>query len=379
MNASLPHLLAFAARRPWQAQEHGFKLQLPEQRYFPSLQGMRGLSALSVLIVHIYLMALHGRFLPELPTWFEGALSTLGNGVALFFIISGFVIPASLIRHGDIRRFMTDRILRIMPVFLVIHLLVFSLGPFIGYKWLSGVGPLRYTYLFLTNLTFTALPLGLPLGQQNAWTLTYEWGFYIFVALAWIAAMTGGARRNWLLPICLTAIALCVYRPICLYFLLGVMLSLYPWRYRFAPCVEIILSPLCLLGFLFCAQFVTYWLAIPPAFFLFLAALQDRSLTSRFLCSRPLQYVGKISYSFYLIHPLAMFPLQLLGMYLVSRGVRPALLFGAFVVFGPVLTLGFSIISYDWLEVRLRGMLSNWIVARRGRIRPAHALAEGEV
>jgi peptidoglycan/LPS O-acetylase OafA/YrhL len=193
-----------------------FGLKMPEQRYFASVQGMRGISALSVLVVHIYLMALHGGFFPPVPAWVAAALSTFGNGVALFFIISGFVIPASLFRHGNVTRFMIDRVLRIMPVFLAIHFLVFALGPLIGYKWLEGIGAAEYWKLFLTNMTFTALPLGLPLAQQNSWTLTYEWGFYLLVSLMW--ALLFLTNRRWLMGVVIvaTAVGICIAFPVCI-------------------------------------------------------------------------------------------------------------------------------------------------------------------
>ncbi len=34
--------------------------------------------------------------------------------------------------------------------------------------------------------------LGLPIAQQNAWTLTYEWAFYIWFALTFSMLRIGG-------------------------------------------------------------------------------------------------------------------------------------------------------------------------------------------
>ena len=165
-----------------------------KSKFYPSVQGLRGFAAMSVFCLHLYLMALHGGFFPHFPPFVEGAWSTLGNGVGLFFIISGFVIPASLVRHGNIRQFIKDRVLRIMPLFTLLHLIVFTVGPFIGYKWMRGIDLKYYAELFLANLTFTALPFGLPLAQQNAWTLTYEWLFYIVVGVIWLVAKQKKSR-----------------------------------------------------------------------------------------------------------------------------------------------------------------------------------------
>jgi peptidoglycan/LPS O-acetylase OafA/YrhL len=119
-----------------------------------------------------------------------------------------------------------------MPVYVVLHLLVFVVGPFIGYKWLRDVGVARYLEYFVTNLTFTALPLGLPLAQQNSWTLTYEWAFYVLVAAAWVAARRSGGNRWVTMLIGLAAVATCIVFPIGWGFLLGMLLARFPptWR-----------------------------------------------------------------------------------------------------------------------------------------------------
>ena len=159
--------------------------------FYPSLQGLRGFSALSVLLLHIYLMAAHGGFFPNTLRPMEIAWGALGQGVPLFFMISGFVIPYSLVRHGDLRRFAVDRILRIFPLFMILHLVVFAIGPMVGYKWMSGVDLIEYLKIFFGNLFFLAPVLDLPLAQQNSWSLTYEFGFYLVLGFGWLA------MRRW--------------------------------------------------------------------------------------------------------------------------------------------------------------------------------------
>jgi len=148
-------------------------------------------------------------FLPPLWPWLQSVINVGGHGVELFFMISGFLIPASLVRHGYLSKFFFDRVLRIMPVFLVLHFTLFIVGPIVSYKFFRGIDIGSYLQLFFANMFFLQDVLGLPIAQQNAWTLTYEWAFYIWFALAFVAQRRGG----WLLAVPLIALGLvCLLR-----------------------------------------------------------------------------------------------------------------------------------------------------------------------
>ena len=84
-----------------------------------------------------------------------------GHGVELFFMISGFLIPASLVRHASVGKFFYDRALRILPVFVVLHLVLFVAGP----------GPLAHAIGILNPFRGMLLVLD-PLGAQPR--LNYE-------------------------------------------------------------------------------------------------------------------------------------------------------------------------------------------------------------
>src|SRR5947209_5980741 len=167
--------------------------------FVPSVQGLRGVAALSVVIDHFYDMPKGGvydlpdpGFLPPIWPWFQSVINVGGHGVELFFMISGFLIPASLVRHGSLARFFFDRALRIMPVFLVLHVALFVIGPVVGYKFFRGIDFGSYLGVFTANLLFLQDALGFPIAQQNAWTLTYEWAFYVWFALTFAAIRLGG-------------------------------------------------------------------------------------------------------------------------------------------------------------------------------------------
>ncbi|MFG2975652.1 acyltransferase family protein [Streptomyces sp. NPDC048331] len=140
------------------------------------LDALRGIAALAVAAHHFEIM----RLIPGGST--IAAHFDLGfYGVIAFFIVSGYIIPASLERRGDVRAFWIGRVFRIYPALIVTMLLAqFILPPdyqvltFNGYEhdllWLAGNG------LMLSDMLGVVNALGI------SWTLTYEMLFYFFVS-----------------------------------------------------------------------------------------------------------------------------------------------------------------------------------------------------
>ena len=75
---------------------------------------LRGLAALAVVFDHAsYYVLHHVRTL--VYQWFDP-----GNyGVFVFFIISGYIVPASLERKGSVRTFWVSRLFRLYPLYLL--------------------------------------------------------------------------------------------------------------------------------------------------------------------------------------------------------------------------------------------------------------------
>src|SRR5215468_10834698 len=82
------------------------------------LDALRGFAALCVVYDHgstLLLRHAHN-FLYQ---WFN-----FGQyGVFVFFLVSGYIVPASLERKGSVRAFWTSRAFRLYPMFLVVLLL----------------------------------------------------------------------------------------------------------------------------------------------------------------------------------------------------------------------------------------------------------------
>lgn len=332
--------------------------------FVPSIQGLRGVAALSVLMDHFYDMPKGGvydlpnpGFLPPLWPWLQSVINVGGHGVELFFMISGFLIPASLVRHGYLSKFFFDRALRIMPVFLVLHFTLFIVGPIVGYKVFRGIDVGSYLQLFFANMFFLQDAIGLPIAQQNAWTLTYEWAFYIWFALAFVALRRGG----WWLsaPLIALGLACVLHWPITAFFGIGMLFSATDFRLHLAGRTGLVAGLICGAAMYACLTLFHPFVGLIPGLLLFGMVLAPGSGSAAALSTPALQFLGKISYSLYLVHPFVLFPLQVIGLKLVALGFDRWLLWAAFIILGLILALVASAISYELIEVRLRRMLNS--------------------
>ncbi|WP_223736533.1 acyltransferase family protein, partial [Streptomyces purpurogeneiscleroticus] len=78
------------------------------------LDALRGIGALMVALHHA-----GPRYLPELSATVLRYVNPGTYGVIVFFLVSGYIIPASLERRGSLRRFWVGRICRLCPLLCV--------------------------------------------------------------------------------------------------------------------------------------------------------------------------------------------------------------------------------------------------------------------
>lgn len=188
----------------------------PPAARFPLVEVLRGAAALLVLIYHVIEMGSWRKFPLESP-WRIFRIGWIG--VDLFLVISGFVITYSAVRDyrstvgahpgarekgtvGFRRRFMTRRLLRIMPLYVLTSLVFLLVTPgMLGWPIGTLTWHLLTHALFIHNLDFDTF------GSLNgvSWSLALEMQFYVLIALAtpWLIRL--GAARSWLL---LTLIAI---------------------------------------------------------------------------------------------------------------------------------------------------------------------------
>jgi peptidoglycan/LPS O-acetylase OafA/YrhL len=141
-----------------------------ESHKFGFADALRGAAALCVVAAHF----LGATYLHDWPltTLLLGQL-----GVAVFFLVSGFVIPISLTKY-DTGAFLVARVLRIYPTYAV------ALTITLATIWMSGQQPLEHNVVrYLSNYLiagkfFDQLPF-----DGVVWTLEIELLFYFICVL----------------------------------------------------------------------------------------------------------------------------------------------------------------------------------------------------
>lgn len=172
-------LIVFAGAEPRQRQ-----LQVRAARMIVPIQYLRGIAALMVVYHHIAFQLIKRDSNFNLP------ISSIGAaGVDIFFIISGFVMWIST-RTAKLTpaQFMQHRIIRIVPLYWAITLLLAMISLFA--PQLLGVTSFKPWHI-LASLFFVPVEHPRLSGEIlpfliQGWTLNYEMFFYIIFAIAMI-------------------------------------------------------------------------------------------------------------------------------------------------------------------------------------------------
>src|SRR5919109_144763 len=142
---------------------------------FGGFNALRALAAIGVVAGDSLATSSPG---PELPRF---VVQNMATGVALFFVISGFLLyrpfAASLEQPGkvSIRRFAANRGLRILPLYVLVVLVVYLASP-------AAYSPLE----LVRGLTFTGVYAGQDL-VPVAWSLDDEVAFYLLLPVLFLA------------------------------------------------------------------------------------------------------------------------------------------------------------------------------------------------
>ncbi len=151
------------------------------------LDGWRGISILLVLAGHLFPLG-YKQF------QFNGPIAA--TGMAIFFILSGFLITNVLLKDQNIPKFLIRRFMRIVPLAWLVLAITFSFTN-------ASVHEIVSTLFFYTNWE----PMGLIAPTSHFWSLCVEVQFYIFIALL---VFTLKNKAFYILPI--ACIAITVYR-----------------------------------------------------------------------------------------------------------------------------------------------------------------------
>jgi peptidoglycan/LPS O-acetylase OafA/YrhL len=313
-----------------------------------SLTGIRAVAALLVMATHAAYTTgnyTHG---------YVGLVySRMEMGVPIFFVLSGFLLFGPWVRAAatggqapSVRRYAWHRVRRIMPAYVVTVLTAYlvyhfrTAGPNPGHTWMGLFRNLTLTQIYTDNYLYSYLHQALT----QMWSLAVEVAFYVVLPLLAYLLLLVLCRRQWR-PVLLLAALVCVaaltpawlvlvhttdflpdgarlWLPTYLVWFVGGMMlaalqAIGVRAYALAclpvavACFFIVSTPIggdpttspaelreALVKTGFYAVIAT--LAVAPL------ALGDRGWYARFLASRPMVFLGEISYEIFLIHLLTM-------------------------------------------------------------------------
>lgn len=313
-----------------------------------SLTGIRAVAALLVVGTHAAFgtgKEAHG---------YAGLMySRLEIGVPIFFVLSGFLLFSPWVKAAvngstppSVGRYVWRRLRRIMPAYVVIVLLVYVVyafrpdGPDPGQTWIGLFRYLTLTQIYTGNYTLTYTHQGLT----QMWSLAVEVAFYaVLPSLAYLLLVVL-CRRRWRPELLLAGLAaLAAVTPAWLIVLhtsgalpnaAGMWLPAYLGCFAGGMalavlqatgvrCYAFAVIPLALVSYLIVSTPIAGGAGLSPVtvreplakavFYAIIAtlvvaplALGDRGWYARMLSSRPMVWLGEISYEIFLIHVIMM-------------------------------------------------------------------------
>ena len=340
-----------------------------------ALIGLRGFLALSVLIYHIYNSSVLENYIVESP---KNSLLYYMNyagpiSVNLFFVISGYLIIKSLVNKRTLREFVLNRILRIYPVFLTIHLIIFGVGPLINYKWMKDISLGQYFIHFFSNLFLLPGIFPFPIAQIVAWSLSYEFAFYLLAgSLFFIYKHAILSFWKYLLYAIFTLICIAIVYlyPNTLFFVVGTVLFVCEKKIKqfYKPYTLFHLNSTLFLILIYLSYgMANFNILIPTllAFPVFVSLIVGHGLLADFLKLKPFKYLGKISYSLYMWHTFIMFPLKKVMPKIHVFTVSSFLTFLIYAFLTLTLSLLISHLSYQFIEIKLTDYLKSLLAKKK--------------
>ena len=314
----------------------------------PSLTGVRALAALLVVGTHAAYTT--GKY----THGYVGLLvSRMEIGVPIFFVLSGFLLFGPWVKAAvagsaapSVKRYAWHRVRRIMPAYVITVLAAYVVyhfrdaGPNPGHSWTGLLRNLTLTQIYTDSYMFSHLHQGLT----QMWSLAVEVAFYLVLPAIAYLLLVVLCRRQWRPYLLLAGLGALVLTspawmvlvhttdflpdgaPLWLpgylaWFVGGMILTVL--AAMGVRCYWFVALPLALVCFAIAstpiagepttspsglAQAVVKTLIYAVIATLVVAplALGDRGWYSRLLASRPMVWLGEISYEIFLVHLILM-------------------------------------------------------------------------
>lgn len=160
-----------------------------------TLDGLRFLAAIGVLWVHTWTFFGNPRYYIG-PVDIADLMAIGGNGVDLFFVISGFCMyyfyaSKSNFSYADFFRFLFKRWVRLSPAFYFATLTYILVGIFVYQLHINVL------FNFLHSLFYLNYFFGQYGTAAHFWTLTVEWQFYFIIPFILIYQNKIGFKKTF--------------------------------------------------------------------------------------------------------------------------------------------------------------------------------------
>jgi peptidoglycan/LPS O-acetylase OafA/YrhL len=171
---------------------------LNEAKRNESLDGLRGLAALTVFVHHVWGHQLGSKNTPAMTDFWSVVGTELRLGLFLFFVLTGFLLYRGFLRHlhngtkPDMRLYLRRRAARILPAYYVAVIGAIILVLLADARGLPPTEQLPLFAIFAQNYSHaTFLTVDSP-----TWTLCIEVGFYLLLPLIVLALVKVRAGRR---------------------------------------------------------------------------------------------------------------------------------------------------------------------------------------
>jgi peptidoglycan/LPS O-acetylase OafA/YrhL len=351
-------------------------VQARQERRLRYIDSLRAIAAMLVLWVHVS-EKFKNIAAPDTGWVHELTLPINAGrlGVVLFFAISGFVIPFSikLSHRYPVREFLVTRFFRLYPAYW----LSIPLGVLTTY-WIWKI-PMSMSAI-LVNFTMIEYLFDVPPAIGLYWTLAFEFVFYVCCALLVLTGNITRYRRIGALALGLVLLHMAMvplshrsmYSASFWPLNLGVMFWGTLYRAEMLGLASGLFERACLWGTafaivviypLFFASYVgiAHMHTIPYSIAILLFIVGTRVIRLEF---PPLPWLGLISYSIYLFHPVVFNSALWVAKSLPDAAWLRGWHLGAYVLGVLVVTIAFSALVYAFVErpsIRLgRRLATRW-------------------
>lgn len=359
------------------------------QQRFEQLDSLRGLAALSVMLGHF--LQVFPRFTANTyPKGYDNIVNLLkytplhlfwagGEAVIFFFILSGFVLALPFLNKSAIEypKYLVRRVCRIYIPYIAAVVVAIAArlglahdGLEHGSKWIRSIWTGSFSWQNIAEHAAMLWNFNSTLYDPILWSLVHEMRISIIFPLIMLVVI----RLHWVLNLVLAASCTLSAQlldkifdppymtnfPMTLHFIAffigGALLAkhrvqIVDWMRKQARSFHVFLFVAAILAYtlswtayglkLFHNDMLQDWVAAAGASMFVVAALSTASVM-RALQSKPLVFLGKISYSLYLFHMIV-----LLALLHLLEGYAPA---SVILLIAFVASFAVSVLSYEWIE-----------------------------